>query len=502
MLTQIKPYYRFLSEMKQFISFCKKNKVTQIKPITTIAEFTIIVSPWSGTAVPWYSITLALLLQSKNKSIDIVIDDLPFGKVKTFFHFQIILVKLALKLLPNLKCLSLSKFRNHPTQKCNSNTINDLVALNSIHFTKGETNATNRKKYEALIKQQYALNFPIYTSFFDNENAKKIIFPGGIWGNSGLITYLCNLHNIQPITFDSGEGIMLLSLNGVAAQLKDIPLVFKCIQNSVDDKSFAIVQGEKQLNSRRQGTDQHSFFDSNSSNIDNQDYFLILLNSVWDSAALGLHTIYDSMIDWIFDSIDWVIANTNDTKIVIRQHPAERRDALNNSDNYAMKIQDKYKNHAQVLFIEAAQDISSYELIEASKCVLGFSSTSIVEAVALKKPSIIVSSVYYSTMDIVFSAHSKNEYYHFLTEAQDNNLIVSTKMQENAYISNYITQSCNWVNTNFTPTNNDFAKWVKEDLETLSDNLIIEAITSNTPTSKLNHLHKIKSSRNNDISKD
>ena len=51
----------------------------------------------------------------------------------------------------------------------------------------------------------------------------------------------------------------------------------------------------------KQATDTSQFGD---------DYYLMLLNSVWDSATLGLHTVYNSMNEWIFDTIEWILKNT------------------------------------------------------------------------------------------------------------------------------------------------------------------------------------------------
>ena len=100
---------------------------------------------------------------------------------------------------------------------------------------------------------------------------------------------------------------------------------------------------------------------------------------------MGIHTVYESMLDWILDSIDWVLNNTDKT-ILIRQHPAERGKQIDNTDTYKEKIESKFGINKRIIFIEARQDVNSYDLIENALCVLGFSSTIIVESVMHGKP--------------------------------------------------------------------------------------------------------------------
>ena len=218
----------------------------------------------------------------------------------------------------------------------------------------------------------------------------------------------------------------------------------------------------------------------------------MLLNSVWDSATLGLHTVYKSMNEWMLDSIEWVLKNT-EKKIIIRQHPAERVKNLNNTDLYKEQIEKRFGINKRVIFIEAKKDINTYNLIENALCVLGFSSTIIVESVALGKASIIVSRTYYADFGIVYNAKDKREYYMYLTKASISDLLITQEMKDRACISNYITQSCNWYKTEFTPVRNNFLKWSKLNIQDLeNDYLPLQAILNNRPLSIIQHENNFK----------
>jgi len=61
-------------------------------------------------------------------------------------------------------------------------------------------------------------------------------------------------------------------------------------------------------------------------------------------------------------------------------------------------------------------------------------------------------------------------------------------MKDRACISNYITQTCNYYNTEFTPLRNNYLKWSRLTLEELEkDYLPLQAILKNTPLSTLQH---------------
>ena len=479
---------RFFLDYLKFKKFIENQKVEKVET-TDDKKICIAVIPWDGSAVPWYSITLALMLYKKGKNVFILSDDIPFGDDELFHKVQSKLIFKILKKLP----IKLIKLSDYKSLERSSSEIRYLSKLNSIHYTHGETNHALRESYEGIVEKQ--LN-PIYSkiaSLYKEENFTQIISPGGIWGTSGIFPLFAEKYNTQITTYDSGEDCLVMNIYGVAAQVKDFPYSFDKLLKDSQEKNFAIEKGQEQLQKRRAGDDMLSYFPAttNISEFGN-DYYLLLLNSAWDSATLGLHTVYDTMIDWMFDSIEWVLNNTNKT-IIIRQHPEERTETLNNTDSYKKEIKNRFNKNKRVIFIEAKKDINTYDLIENSLCVIGFSSTIIVESVVLGKPAIIVSSTYYANYGIVYNANSKKEYYEYLQKASYKELKITQDMKDKASISNYITQTCNWYETKFTPVRENYFAWCKLTLEELEkDYLPLEAILKNTPLSILQHENNFK----------
>ncbi len=475
---------KFFLDYLKFKKFLRKQKIERYVGDVENSKICITAIPWMGSAVPWYAISVALLLYKSGKNVFILFDDMPFGKDHLFYKVQSNLIFKVLTKLP-IKLVKLSDYENtsYPIDD-----VKHLSKLNSLHFSHGETNHALRQSYERIIEEQLSSTYSKLANLYEIEDFTQIILPGGMWGPSGVFTLLAQKYNIQLTTYDGDDSTIFMSIFGVAAQLKDIPYSFDKLLNDSKEKKFAVMKGHEQLQKRRQGKEIFAYFPNPSSLSEfKNDYFLMLLNSVWDTAALGLHTVYDSMIDWIFDSIEWVLKNTHKT-ILIRQHPAERDKYLDNTDSYEKRIRDQFGCNERILFIHADQNVNTYDLIENASCILGFSSTVIVESVVLGKPAIIVSDTYYANLDIVYSAKNKKEYYEYLEKASNNQLDITEEMRERACISNYITQSCNRYNTKFTPTRNSFLKWSKLTLEELEkDYLPLQAILKNIPLSTLQH---------------
>ena len=469
-------FRRFLENQNQ-IHHSKQNDETPL---------CITVMPWLGSAVPWYSIVIALILYKNGKNIFLLFDDMPFGDDVLFHKIQSSLILKTLKNL-QIKLIKLSDYK-----ECKSSQpveIEHLIKLNSLHYAHGETNKLLRDEYEKITSKQLSDAYAKIVTLYEECKFSQIIVPGGIWGTSGIYTILSKRYDVQLTSYDSDDGELWMSLFGIAAQLKDIPHAFNKLVEDSSERKLIIEKGQEQLRKRREGRDHTQSHFNKATNVNQfgDDYYLMLLNSVWDTAALGIHTVYESMLDWILDSIDWVLNNTDKT-ILIRQHPAERGKQINNTDTYKEKIESKFGINKRIIFIEARQDINSYDLIENALCVLGFSSTIIVESVMLGKPAIIISNAYFSNFGIAYNASDKKEYYMYLLKSSKKELKITEEMKNRACISNYLTQTCNLYRTEFTPVRTNFLKWSELSIEDLErDYLPIQAILRNKPLSILQH---------------
>lgn len=482
---------RFVLDYYQFKNFLNKQRLNLKKNNNNAYDICIVLQPWLGTVVAWYANVMAIILAQKEKKVCVLVDDITFGDDKFFFNLQSFFIKKIAHFNNAIDIFILSEFTQNDFKTIDEALIDKIIDLNSIHYTKGETNINQRELYKKTIKPQYENIYMQYNSFISQIKFDKILIPGGFYGSSYIGVTISKSRSIQVITYDADENYMLFSIDGIAAHLSDFSISFNNIFSKDEDRIFAIEKGMNKILERMQNKDEmYKLFNKNvicDIELLNEGYYLMLLNSVWDATTLGMHTVYDKMVDWIIDTIRWILEHTNKT-IVIRQHPAERNKLAKGNDDYEKIIQNIFGNEVRIVLVAPEDDINTYALIKKSSTVVGFCSTSVVESVALGKPAIIVSSTYYANLGIVYNANSKEEYYSYLYKSSKNELEVTQEMKDRACVCNYITQSCNWYKTEFTPNRNNFLKWSKRSLEEIEkDYLPLQAILENKPVSLLKH---------------
>jgi len=489
----------------KFAIFVEKWKSKRNITGESSGNLAIVIQPWSGTAIPWFLITIALFFLQSNKKVTLIVDDLEFGKEKWFFRCQIRSIKKILLSLPSsIKIIELTYFkRNKKKFAISDNSIIDNIStLNTIHFMRGELIENHgRKEYFNTIHKQLENTFDCLNQAFNENHFDFIIVPGGIWGSSGLYLILAELYKIRVSTYDSGFGTISLNTLGVASYQSDIPLAFSQLEEINSDKIINIANEE--MEKRKLGTEKHSpQHPSNqkkpfSFNKQINDVGILMLpNIVFDVPALGLHTVFESMADWIIESIEWTLENSDEI-ITIRQHPHERTVSGKSNDDYYLLIKQKFGNNDRIRFISATDDINTYNLIENSRFVITFSTTASMEAVVMGKVVINVSSCYYSDLGFVYNSKTKEEYFTHIKNALSGEIKVSEKQKEDSLKCYYLSQCCNRIYSIFTPQPVDFENWVKLDPEEIFQleevKQCLYAIENGIPISLIRHHDFMKS---------
>ena len=88
------------------------------------------------------------------------------------------------------------------------------------------------------------------------HNPDYIIIPGGGYSITGLWIELGKIYNCRIASIDSGFGIILISTDGIAANLDDIPRAIGLLKKKSD--RYVFNQARKELEKRRLGKDKFS----------------------------------------------------------------------------------------------------------------------------------------------------------------------------------------------------------------------------------------------------
>lgn len=498
-LSQLRRNYNFRKRGNEFEKFCIKLEEKECTSKKESGVSAIVVGPWVGTSTPWFSLTIANLLYLRGRQITIIWDDLDFGIDLKFIKVQNKSIEKVLKLYKEkFTILRLSDYliNDDGTGEQFNCQIENFAALNAIHFSRGETELDYTENYKRTIQGQLKeANKAIY-SLLKKHTFDYIFVPGGMYGTSCLPLMHGKINKVRVTTFDGGQGNLLLTNNGVASQLCSIPEDFQIIKNEIDNENFIITEARNEISKRRVGKDIFAYQAGNNSDffID-KPYVLIALNSSWDSAALGLHNVYRSSTEWIIDSINWVLNNSEDL-VVIRQHPAEKHRIQSTNDDYTKIIRDNFGINKRIILITAEENVNSYLLLEKSKFVLVYTSTIGVEAATMGKVVITESNSYYSKLGFIWNGVTKKEYYNLISKATNDELVVSEEQKKDALKCYYISQCCNWTATDFNGETSDFKKFLKRNIDDSINSpeveLVLKSIDENISISLLNHKRNLK----------
>jgi hypothetical protein len=461
-------------------------------------HFGVVVTPWVGTAVPWYSLAIGMLLAADGARVTFLFDDLPFGD--SMFRYRYIRRCIS-TVLDSIKgrheVIQLSRVAStNSIDSTARKSIQRLARLNAVWQMRGEIVDKGRLEHIALYEKQISAAHGPISRVVQSASLDVLFVPGGVFGTTGIWTETARAAGIRIASYDTGgyETVMLAT-NGIACQLQDIPDAFRRLMGSCDEAelTFAVRSAYDEMARRRSGTD--TFSSQMKSDVDAGREFdgavLIALNSSWDSAALGLHAVFDDNTHWILETVRTLLEFT-DVPVIVRQHPAERLEFARTSDDYGELLRSHFGAHPRLRFIAAAEPVNSYALLDQVAAVITYTSTVGIEAAAVGRPVITPSNAYYASLGFVWRAGSEDEYKRMLIRAATGDLAVTDAMRREAAVCYYLTQCCNWIFTQFNPA--DFSKWSKRDLATLHADpkvrRILYAVRENVPAAHMNHVER------------
>lgn len=471
-----------------------------LRPSMQGSHFAVVVTPWLATAVPWYAIGCGLLLAASGCQVTFVIDDLPFGSHALRHRFIVRCIRFVMDAMPagpGLVTISRLAGKGPASGAVDTATaaaVRRLAELNAVWTLRGESIETGRDAYIERAVAQLTRTWVAVGRALRQQSWDAVLVPGGVYGSSGVWVEHCRQAGVRVCSYDSGgPGVTLLCADGIACQLQDIPRAFAALKQAgeCEDTTRLIREAATaEMSRRRAGTDRFASQVTGSDGVDSrlEGAVLIALNSSWDSAALGLHEIFDSSSQWLIETVRYILENSN-TPVVVRQHPAERSEAARTTDDYRKLLHERFGDHPRLHFIAAGERVNSYALLERVGPVVVYTSTIGTEAAMGGKVVITPSRSYYSDLGFVWKARTREEYYRHLENAIAGEYAVTARMREDAMLCYYLTQCCNWVHSSFSPEG--FDEWSGLSLEGLlrlpAVPMILDSLIRNLPIALLNH---------------
>ncbi|NFN86298.1 hypothetical protein FDF31_02490 [Clostridium sporogenes] len=444
----------------------------------------ILISNLSFSSSPFYLMTIAVMLKVRGNNVEIIWDDLE-GLDELYYNYnnmtstQNEVIGKILNYINERFNIKVIKVSAMELDELNSEDIRELKKLSKVN-----TISKYRKVFFGIEGQEYeqkcfeVLEYSLkkVKNLFKKYNIKKIISFTGIHKKTGLYTWAGKTYNTQVFSYDASSSEILITTEGICTHYEHIEKII--MENKLNDDLLRkfINFAENNFNKRLMSSNDINSYVCQKVKYDekNNKYkydIIVPLNICWDAAALGFDSIFDSIGDWLIETIKYILENTN-AKIAVRQHPGE--EVYGTGEDIKQQLENNFSNNSRLVYISGEDEINTYNLIKSAKLVLPHTSTIGIEATLLNKPVIMATSAYYSNMSFVKKAKSKKEYFSLIKNTLNEDIKEISNESLNQAKLCYALMMLASVETTFTDINMN--SWVCESFENLLKNKDIKDI--------------------------
>jgi hypothetical protein len=136
----------------------------------------------------------------------------------------------------------------------------------------------------------------------------------------------------------------------------------------------------------------------------------VFTNVVYDTSQKSANTIFESMFDWLDETMKLPAAHP-DTLFIVRAHPDELRSSRESQEPVEQWLKDRgHLRLPNVAFISPKEYLSSYDLVHLSRFCIVYNSTIGLEATLLGTPVVIGALAKYSRETITHAPTSRDAY--------------------------------------------------------------------------------------------
>lgn len=416
----------------------------------------------------WYPFAQYLILKYKGYNVTLIIDNLKsFDDISYFDGSYIVTKKYCEYIINYIKNkfgeLNISYIKENEKEDLDEKDIQEIKRLRDINIKWYSSRIDEMKGYSDTEREKIFYNIlernaKVLKYYFNNNKYDVINVFTALHKHRGLYMWEGLKHNIRVSSYDNG----LYSTNNPCSHLYDIN---KIIDGNwfTNEELYKIKEmAYKNFEERINGLDNNFQISKKETISSFKDYDIVIpLNIEWDAAALGLDRIFNNYSEWLLETIDFIICNTN-ASVLIREHPAQifYKDYIYKS--YENIIKEKYPNNNRLYYCKSNENINTYKIIEKSKIVLPYSSFLGVESVLMNKLVISHTKAFFDNMNFIYSAKDKDDYFILIDNALNNKLELKNK--DTALLTYYY-----MINNR---TSSDFREFLWSWLDRIFDELI------------------------------
>jgi hypothetical protein len=259
----------------------------------------------------------------------------------------------------------------------------------------------------------------------DNTQPDTVVLLNGLFLFEAIAWSICRERGIDVVTYERGfiKETMLFRRNEVAASLRldDIWPRFADLPLTTDEATRL----DDYLEDRRHGRrtidrywEDVEFTEPDASEVGR--LVVMFPNITWDSAVIGQTVAYDTIQEWITDTIDYFAGRPND-RLIVRLHPAELKlPGKQTRESLTDFVKTMYPALPRnVVVIDPSDNTSSYPLMDACDVGLVFTSTAGLELALAGKPVVVAGRTHYREKGFTLDADSPEHYLKILDDVLD-----------------------------------------------------------------------------------
>lgn len=287
--------------------------------------------------------------------------------------------------------------------------------------------------YKKFIENGLIFYYILQEYLSKNPQTKTIIAHNGTLAFLSYLFDIAERNKIDIITYETylGANSFIYKKNDEVMRLRwDVEMEKYYMKNELTHENKRLV--DEFFEGLQRGKDMYAVLNSEhkSEKLRNLGkYACLFTNLKADTAVLDRNTIFPSMEQWIIDIIGFWKNQLTDLKLVLRVHPAELMLKDRSLDLVGENIKE-FVNHPNIIFIDPAEEVNSYKLIEQMEFGLVYASTITLEAMFAGKPCIIAGDPFFRTQPFAVAPNTKEEYFELVKQSVNGDLPTKPNKEE------------------------------------------------------------------------
>ena len=300
-------------------------------------------------------------------------------------------------------------------------SINHFLKVNLIDLEDKNTVRIYRDFLKASVRQINS-----FSRFLDEHKPDRVFMLNGLFAAERIMLEVARSKNIHVITYELGYSPQTFFL----WHNKPINMCCNDFWDEFKEKKLSKIQNkqlDQYIEERYNGGGMIiNYFPTMQTDISeiaekyhidfSKKTFLLFPNLTWDSTLYNIDLFFKSHSNWIIETIDYFINNSND-QLIIRCHPSES--ILDNADRD--KVQDIINRNftslpKNIIVIPSDSGASSYLLMNNSICGLFYGSTTAIEMGVKGTPTVIAGNIFYRKLGVSIDPNEKAEYFSIINK--------------------------------------------------------------------------------------